>query len=353
MKTARILILATLALAALLPAARAQTRDPIAGEALFREGRRLLKVGDISAACAKLEESQRLDPAPGTLANLAECEEQLGRTASAWEHWRRVGELLPASDSRRATAWARSVELEKKLSRLTIDLGADLAGALAQKSISSLVLKRDGVLLGLASCGLPLPIDPGPHTIVVTAPGRAPQTYDLVVTPGEQRRLAVSLGTRALPAAAPAAASSAAGGGLDLHATLPGREAKPGHAMLGATLLASGALVLGGGVVFGLQAKKARSDAKQGCADPGADGRPPVCWSSARKALDRDATYSHLADLAFAGGAVLTAVGGYLLFTSHLWGRPRPAAGLALSAGPLLDDAAGMSGGEVRLAARF
>jgi hypothetical protein len=62
---------------------RAASADSAAAEALFREGRDAAKHGDLETACADFAESQRLDPAPGTLLNLAECEEKLGRVASA------------------------------------------------------------------------------------------------------------------------------------------------------------------------------------------------------------------------------------------------------------------------------
>src|SRR4051812_24565538 len=55
-----------------------------ASQALFDEGRRLLEAGNYVEACAKLDESYRLDAAAGTLLNLALCHEQQGRSASAW-----------------------------------------------------------------------------------------------------------------------------------------------------------------------------------------------------------------------------------------------------------------------------
>ena len=350
------LVLTVLALAS--PPALAQTRDPVAGEALFREGRRLLKAGEISNACAKLEESQRLDPAPGTLANLADCQEQLGHTATAWESWRRVAEQLPGTDPRRATAFARSTELEKKLSRLTIDLAPDLATS----PPSGLTVKRDDVLLGQASFGLPLPLDPGAHTVVVTAPDRQTQTFDLVIAPGEQSRLRVTLGPRSLPAAAPMPAP-AGSSPLELQGRLPGAPASPGpRRLVGYALLGAGVAALGGGLFFGLRALHARNDAKAGCATSEPGGPPPVCWSRARDALARDATDSRLADAGFVAGSVAAAVGAYLLITT---GRNAQAPGHAAATGvrdfawfatPLVapgHNGAATAGGEVSFAGKF
>ena len=55
--------------------------DRVAAEALFDEGRNLVAAGKIAEACPKFADSQRLDPSPSTLLNLASCWEKLGRTA--------------------------------------------------------------------------------------------------------------------------------------------------------------------------------------------------------------------------------------------------------------------------------
>jgi len=53
-------------------------------QVLFDEGRALLEKGEVAAACSRFDRSQQLDPAGGTLLNLALCHEREGRLATAW-----------------------------------------------------------------------------------------------------------------------------------------------------------------------------------------------------------------------------------------------------------------------------
>jgi len=55
---------------------------------LFEEGRGLLKKGDYLAALTKFEAAGHVMRTFGILLNVAECQEKLGRTASAWATWR-------------------------------------------------------------------------------------------------------------------------------------------------------------------------------------------------------------------------------------------------------------------------
>src|SRR5258706_12609269 len=61
--------------------------DRTLAAALFREGKALMDKNDFSPACAKLEESQRLDPGGGTIPNLALCPDNKGRAPTAWSEF--------------------------------------------------------------------------------------------------------------------------------------------------------------------------------------------------------------------------------------------------------------------------
>jgi hypothetical protein len=71
--------------------------DSAAARSLFDEARALLQAGKAAEACPKLEESQRLDPGMGTMFNLAECYERVGKTASAWTMFLQVASRARAA----------------------------------------------------------------------------------------------------------------------------------------------------------------------------------------------------------------------------------------------------------------
>jgi hypothetical protein len=343
--------------ALLAPPVLAQPRDPVTAEWLFRAGRALMKTGDFVTACAKLEESLRLDPAVGTSMNLAECEEKLGRTASAWQRWGAAADQLPTRDKRRAVALAHARALEKVIPRLTISVSPDAP--------STLQVERDGVVLGKASLGAPLPVDPGRHSIVVTAPGHHPREIDLIIAASEHRSLTVEPGATHLPGAAGATHLQATAGATHLPghsavtpaafigsvpATSPRPtpalavvEAKPvspppRRSLLPYALVGAGAAALTAGGYFALSAVRAREDAAAACVD--VEGRRS-CWNNAAGAVARDKRLSFAADASFVAAAALSGAGIYLLV------KRRGHAPVTARVAPVV------SGGQVELASPF
>jgi len=148
-------------------AAAAPPGDVARAESLFQSARQLMREGKFGDACPQFEESQRLDPAPGTQLNLAECWERAGRTASAYREFLAVAQSSEKSGAREraAIARARAQSLENKLTRLavTVPAGARVPG---------LQVLENGVPLAESAWGVPHALDPGPIVIEAQAPGR-------------------------------------------------------------------------------------------------------------------------------------------------------------------------------------
>ena len=177
------LVFPCLAIVVIARTALAQGGDPAAAERLFQDARSALVAGNYDAACPMFAESYRLDPAPGTMLNLADCEERRGQLARAWQHFRRLYDVLPASDERRAEAKLRADAVEPRIPRLRVVVASAAA-----------TVVRDGVTLGPASLGIRLPVDPGKHVIVVTAKGHRERVYEVSLTEGDDKDLSVTTG---------------------------------------------------------------------------------------------------------------------------------------------------------------
>jgi hypothetical protein len=266
-----------IALSMLVPAiAVAQPHDPVAAEALFREGRRAVEAGDLPTACRKFEESHRLEPAPGTLLNLADCEERTGKLATAWQRYSRVAEQLPPADERHALAQERAAALEKRMPRLKIT---------APPGVS---VFKDDVQLGGAALGVALPVDPGPHVVLVSAPDRFDRRYDVVVRERQVLELDARPGdaapARVQPTTSPRRTAGWIAGGVGLAA-------------------------VGVGTYFGLRALGDRSTSDSLC--PGnacVNARGLEAYEDAR-------THARVADVAIGVGIVALATAAFLVIT--------------------------------------
>lgn len=190
------LVLLGAGVALMLSAAPARAGDSISAEALFVAGRDAALRGDYAEACAKFAESQRLDPAPGTLINLGDCNEHLGLFASAWRYYREAVDRLPG-DKRVEGLKARMKAMEPRLSKLTLTL--------APGAPEGTRVTRDEVELGSASLGMAMPIDAGEHVVVVTAPGREAKRTAVKIVEGQSPKLELSAGaaSRAIEAPPP------------------------------------------------------------------------------------------------------------------------------------------------------
>ena len=151
-------------------------------EGLFNDGKRLIEQGKIAEGCIKLADSQRTDPALGTLLYLADCHERDGKTASAWAEFTDAATQARTrlEHDREKFANAHATALEKKLHRLQID---------ATEKYPGLAITLDNESFGVGGLGTAIPLDPGEHQIAATATGKKPWSTKLTLnaSPGVDR----------------------------------------------------------------------------------------------------------------------------------------------------------------------
>jgi hypothetical protein len=277
-----------------------------AAQALFDEARRLMADKRPAEACPKLEESQRLDPGLGTLLNLAECQAQVGKTASAWSNYLEAAYQAKntGQTKREGTARAHAAALEPKLSKLTI---------LAPLAKAGVAIQRDGAPLAASVVGVPVPVDPGEHTVSASAPGKKPWVAKVqVVGDGAQLTVSVPALEDADPSAPPPSASSSASSDGSA-----GRAQRVAGIVLGAVGVAG----LAAGAAFAAVAKKKYVTSNQMGCDPATD----VCADPGFSIRDNARVFGNAATGSVVVGGILAAGGAGLLVAGVLAGKGGPA----------------------------
>jgi hypothetical protein len=264
-------------------------RDPLAAEALFREARKSADQRDFASACPKFEESQRLDPAAGTLLNLADCEEHINKIASAWLHYQQATDMLGSGDERIELARQRIADLEKKLPKLVLKLTAQAPRGTR--------VYRDGIEVGSASFGVALPMNPGTHDIVVMAPGHPRKAYPAVLAVGQVLELELDPGVTAPEE--PKTPSP----------TAPPDTPSISNQTLGLVFGGAGVLGVAVGTVTGALAIGRRNEMREHCNDQMA------CDQTGVDAADSGKTYSTISTASFALGVLGLGAGAYFILT--------------------------------------
>lgn len=267
---------ATLVVASLSGQTLAQPRDPAdlaLAETLFREAKELIDQGNFKAACPKLAESHRLDPAGGTVLLLGVCYEGARQWASAWTSFNDALALAikDGRKDREQRARDRIAAIEPQLARVTLVLSAELSAT------PGLRILRDGKELPKAAWSSVFPLDPGPHRFEAQADGYKGALVELslgyegarnsVQFPAKLEKLAslpaasASVSAPAAPAPTAPASSSQAARPL----ALP--EDNQTRRTLAYGLGAVGVVGLGIGAFFGVRAMSRFSDANDLCPD--------------------------------------------------------------------------------------
>ncbi|MEO8554961.1 MAG: hypothetical protein ABI678_33510, partial [Kofleriaceae bacterium] len=141
-KRARVLVLGVLAATA--TAAYADTADDH-----FKRGRELLKVGKFREACEQFEKSQALDPALGTQFNIAQCDAETGKLATALATYREVV-ARDTNAARKRAATEAIARLEQRVPHLVVHADPGTTVTLAGTSVA---------------LDTPVPLDFGSYTL--------------------------------------------------------------------------------------------------------------------------------------------------------------------------------------------
>jgi hypothetical protein len=273
-------------------------QDVTLAETLFRDAKRLMEEQKYTEACAKFAESHRLDPAGGTLLNLAVCYDKAGLTASAWVAYSDA--LVLARNQNRLdrveTIEERLKGLEPRLSRLTVVVASPT---------DELEVLLDGTPVRRPAWNVAVPIDPGKHQVRARAPGFEEFSIEVEVAQ-EKSDLTVTV-----PALTPSAATPAEGAPSPAEApTDEGATAGQGKRTTGIILGGAGVALIGVGSYFGIRALGQMSDSDSECPN----GR---CTARGAK-LSQDAnTSANIANVTIGVGLVAIGVGAYFFITGN------------------------------------
>lgn len=247
------LLLSGATLSTALPSAAAPakaTRASAQAEELFREARSLLEQGRYREACRGFERSLELEPSPGTLLNLGNCYEQEGDLVRALATFERaVADAQLEQNEGKRNAWiqAGSQRLDALLVRVPVL-------TLTPSPTPGALLRIDGEEQRQRRG--PLRLNPGKHTLEVSAPGKRSLRQELELKLGERLELA-------LPELEGAASSRPL-----LHRQPPEAERRPGaerRSLVPWVLIGGGAALGTVGVVTALMANSRERTLAERC----------------------------------------------------------------------------------------
>jgi hypothetical protein len=310
--------------------ARAQeaARDPAQAEALFQAALDLLKNNDWSGACPKFEQSMKLDPSVGALLNVGRCQEHAGKLASAWATYTSARSLNMEGGV------ARNAQVDQFLSEQLAKIAPRLPRLVVQVAGRPVGLKvrRGDVEIASESLGAPIPVDPGQHEVVASAPGYLTVQRRVDAREGATTTIEIKLDPAPITATKPPG-PPALGAPETRKGSSFGARAKLGVVVGGAGLAALTVSAVTGALALAAHAKLSELDESGACTIDNSGGTTRrLCDAGAlleaRDQSDRGAALAAASTATLVAGSVLTAVGVTLVLTDR---RDRPSVGLVVA----------------------
>ena len=255
-------------------------------EALFKEGKKLLGERKVPEACRKFESSYRIDPAPGTLINLALCHEQEGKLATAWGEFNESLQIAKKANRADRAKIAREhiSTIEPQLARFVVVVpeGATKIG---------MVVEMDGVPLEEGAWGTAIPIDAGDHKAIARAPKHKTWEKQVAVEHSKVATVVIPKLER-IPDPVPP--------------DMGGKWKKP----VGFSALGASALLLGFGGYFGVRALQLGAEVNTEC------NKLLVCSAATWNKIDTGRNAALASNLMIGFGVAAAAAGTFLLVTA-------------------------------------
>ena len=274
--------------------AHAQDKKELSkARANFQRAIELEQAGNYTTALETFRDVGQVRMTPQVRFHIATCEEKLGRLVTALGGYQLAfADADSVGDDFKAEVDRAVTRLQASIPKLVINRGT---GAEAAE------IELDGVALGASSVGVPVPLDPGPHSVNAKAPDSQPFSQTVTIAENEQKDIEVVL----VPIPAEQGANFGPSGPLEK----PRSHVIP--YVIGGVGVAS---LIGSGVLFGLR-QSTLSDLESKC---GA-GRQS-CPNNARGEVSNLSLYNTTAQIALGVGvAGVGAAVGILL-----WQRKHP-----------------------------
>lgn len=304
---------------ALTAPANAQPDAVAAAESLFNRGLADMLAGRYPTGCPALTESHRLDPRPGRLFTLAECEAQWGRAATAVARYNdflaMYSRMSQAKKFQQRERYRVALEQRDALAPLV----PQLTLSLPSDAPAGTVVQCDGITLERPSLGIALPVNPGKHVVTTRAPGGPVHEVRFTIDKSESKTIELEV---KLPAEKPPPKESAP--------PASGPSSRRVVTYVAGGLAASG-LILGS--VTGWMALGESSLAAERCTDAGSG--VAECDHAGKAAGDRAKHLGLMSTIGFSAGAALAGAAVLLFLTEpspsgrQAGAAPRPQAGAA------------------------
>jgi hypothetical protein len=242
----------------------AEASPPSDPGALYAQALRAMNAKDYGSACPTLEQVTRAAPTGlGAKFTLAECYEESGRLASAYEMFLLVERETGAKGQaeRREKSAARAAALESRLARLTIVAPPSLASGFG------IHVTLDDTAIDSSKWGTARFVDAGTHRIVVDAKSGGHWEQQIEIADGETKEVAVrdivGLPAREVPPQAVRETSGSANASMAAESP----KAAGGFPVWQVVTGGVGLVAIGAGIAFALDSRAAETRIVEHCGE--------------------------------------------------------------------------------------